>query len=64
MTRDMDLVRTLLLGMEDPQFDGVRQVRPDPHDGELGVTEANYAQVAYHPPCWLRRASLRACPAP
>ena len=48
MTRDMDLVRTLLLGMEDPLFDGVRQVRPDPGGGELGVTDANHVQVAYH----------------
>lgn len=44
----MDLVRTLLLRMEDPQFDGMRQVCPDPDGGELGVTEESHAQIAYH----------------
>jgi hypothetical protein len=44
----MDLVRTLLLGMEDPQFDGVRQIHPDPHHGELGVTEENHDRIGYH----------------
>ena len=48
MTRDMDLVRTLMLGMEGPGFDGVRQVRPVPGDRELGVTEENYDRIAYH----------------
>jgi hypothetical protein len=47
MTRDMDLIRDLLLRIEaDPRLDGLRRERPGP--GEFGVTEENFWQVAYN----------------
>jgi hypothetical protein len=47
MKRDMDMVRDLLLAIEsDPQFDGIRQLQPEP--GDIGITEANYSEAAYH----------------
>lgn len=48
MTRDMDLVRELLLAIDrDPVFDGLHQMEPDAPD-PLGITEYTYEQVAYH----------------
>jgi hypothetical protein len=48
MKRDMDLVRDLLLAIEnDPNFDGMRRIMPD-EPGDLGITEHSYEEVVYH----------------
>lgn len=48
MKRDMDLVRDLLLAIEnDPNFDGMRQLMPD-EPSDLGITEHSFEEVAYH----------------
>lgn len=48
MKRDMNLVRDLLLVIEnDPQFDGMSQIMPeDPSD--LGIIGHSFEEVAYH----------------
>ena len=48
ITRDMNLVRDLLLGIErDPQFNGTRMLSPsEPKD--LGITNHSMDEVSYH----------------
>jgi hypothetical protein len=48
LKRDMDLIRTLLLRIEnDPQFNGEAcQVRPN-EPSDLGIIDHSYAEVAY-----------------
>jgi hypothetical protein len=48
MKRDMDLIRELLLHIEEnPIFDGTRWMQP--HSSEdLGITDRSFKEVAYH----------------
>jgi hypothetical protein len=48
VTRDMDLVREVLIAIEqDPAFDGLCQMQPD-GPNPLGISDFSFAQVAYH----------------
>jgi hypothetical protein len=52
MKRDMDLIRDLLLAVDDdPRFDGTMWITPDEQSdnlGVLGVSDHSYQEVAYH----------------
>jgi uncharacterized protein DUF2513 len=48
MTRDMDLIRTLLLWIEaQPQLDGTRWLAPDKPE-DVGVSDHSIEEVQYH----------------
>jgi Hypothetical protein (DUF2513) len=48
MRRDVDLVRDLLLQIEeDPRFDGTKWVHPATPD-DIGITGHTFEEVAYH----------------
>ena len=48
MKRDTDLVRDLLLGIEqNPQFDGTRRLSPTKPE-DIGIANHSMAEVNYH----------------
>ena len=51
MKRDMDLIRDLLIGIEnDSRFNGLEFIVPDTNDnlGVIGVTHHSLEEIAYH----------------
>lgn len=50
MKRDMDLVRRLLIGLEDDErLDGAKSIRPSPGENSLGVLDdSNLKEVRYN----------------
>ena len=48
MKRDMDLIRDLLIAIEnDPQFDGLSKIIPD-GSSDFGITDRSDQEVGYH----------------